>query len=137
MDIIQKLESIICEGCLFRNLRKRKEINSKPDNPYKILNAIWDEITPDWDLIFEDIKNKKIKANIDHSFTFETLNLKNVEKEIVERALELCGGDTLKASWMLGISRTAVYNKINKFVLGEQNEKQENNMLIANATFNR
>lgn len=44
----------------------------------------------------------------------ENLNLEEIEREAIERALKLSSGNLNKAADMLGISRFALYRKINK-----------------------
>ncbi|MDR2956187.1 MAG: sigma-54 dependent transcriptional regulator [Prevotella sp.] len=59
------------------------------------------------DFILNSKENKK-------SRTAENLNLEQLEKETIEKALTLCNGNLNKAADILGISRFALYRKINK-----------------------
>ena len=47
----------------------------------------------------------------------ETLNLNNLEKAALEKALQLTGGSILAAAQLLGIGKTTAYRKVKEFGL--------------------
>lgn len=59
------------------------------------------------DFILSSTENRKQKNN-------EILNLEEIEREAIEKAIKLSSGNLNKAADMLGISRFALYRKINK-----------------------
>ncbi|MFV0417483.1 MAG: sigma-54-dependent transcriptional regulator [Dysgonomonas sp.] len=59
------------------------------------------------DFILTSTESRKQKNN-------EVLNLEEIEREAIEKALKLSNGNLNKAADMLGISRFALYRKINK-----------------------
>lgn len=59
------------------------------------------------DFILSSTESRKQKNN-------EILNLEEIEKEAIEKAIKLSSGNLNKAADMLGISRFALYRKINK-----------------------
>ena len=44
----------------------------------------------------------------------ETLNLEEIEKEVIEKAMRRCNGNISQAAELLGISRYSLYRKIEK-----------------------
>lgn len=59
------------------------------------------------DLIISAKENRRFKSN-DH------LNLKQLEQDAIEQALNVCNGNLNKAADMLGITRYALYRKLKK-----------------------
>lgn len=59
------------------------------------------------DFTFSSTDNRKSKGS-------ENLNLEEIEREAIEKALKISNGNLNKAAEMLGISRFALYRKINK-----------------------
>ena len=45
------------------------------------------------------------------------LNLATVERQVIERAIRTAGGNKAEAARLLGISRRALYNKLDRFTL--------------------
>ena len=43
-----------------------------------------------------------------------TLNLERLEQEAIERAMQIAGGNVTRAAELLGITRFALYRKLNK-----------------------
>ena len=44
----------------------------------------------------------------------QTLNLERLEQEAIERAMSIAGGNVTRAAELLGITRFALYRKLNK-----------------------
>ena len=44
----------------------------------------------------------------------QTLNLERLEQEAIERAMDIAGGNVTRAAELLGITRFALYRKLNK-----------------------
>ena len=44
----------------------------------------------------------------------QTLNLERLEQEAIEHAMEIAGGNVSRAAELLGITRFALYRKLNK-----------------------
>ena len=44
----------------------------------------------------------------------QTLNLERLEQEAIERAMQIAGGNVTRAAELLGITRFALYRKLNK-----------------------
>jgi hypothetical protein len=55
---------------------------------------------------------------VSYSFTLpETLNVNDLEKAAIEKALQVTGGSILAASQLLGIGKTTAYRKVKEFGL--------------------
>ena len=46
--------------------------------------------------------------------SLQTLNLERLEQEAIERAMQIAGGNVTRAAELLGITRFALYRKLNK-----------------------
>ena len=46
--------------------------------------------------------------------TLENLTLEQAERYVIQRALESCGGDVVAAAAKLGLSRSALYRRLEK-----------------------
>ena len=65
-------------------------------------------------LLPDDLPLKPTSAHISKGDAGTTLNLQEVEQQTIEKAMLLCGGNMNKAAQMLGITRYALYRKLNK-----------------------
>ena len=65
-------------------------------------------------LLPDDLPLKPSTAHISKGDTGTTLNLQEVEQQTIEKAMLLSGGNMNKAAQMLGITRYALYRKLNK-----------------------
>ncbi|MGB8886424.1 MAG: helix-turn-helix domain-containing protein [Candidatus Korobacteraceae bacterium] len=54
---------------------------------------------------------------VSHSFSPETLNLNDLEKAALEKALQVTGGSILAAAQLLGIGKTTAYRKVKEYGL--------------------
>ncbi|MBP5340662.1 MAG: sigma-54-dependent Fis family transcriptional regulator [Prevotella sp.] len=55
-----------------------------------------------------------LKEPVRHTAQTQTLNLERLEQEAVERAMQIAGGNVSRAAELLGITRYALYRKLNK-----------------------
>jgi DNA-binding NtrC family response regulator len=71
-------------------------------------------------LVREDFPMLRASSKISEAFRLpnEGLKLQDLERSLVEQALELCNGNQTKAAKMLGMSRDQLRYRMAKFVLG-------------------
>lgn len=70
------------------------------------------------DIDIEDFNLSAMPVSSEHNFTkFENLNLQDIEKILVEKALDKCAGNISKAAKELGLTRAALYRRLEKFNL--------------------
>ena len=55
-----------------------------------------------------------LKESLRHTPPTPTLNLERLEQEAIERAMQIAGGNVTRAAELLGITRFALYRKLNK-----------------------
>ncbi|MCG8603854.1 helix-turn-helix domain-containing protein, partial [bacterium] len=53
----------------------------------------------------------------DGSFVFDKLNLEDVEKIVIQKAIGKHGGNISKAARELGLTRTSLYRRLDKYGL--------------------
>ena len=61
----------------------------------------------------------QLSPTVESSTDLTTLNLSDVEKNVIRHALKKCNGNLTKASEELGIGRTTLYRKIEEYGLSE------------------
>lgn len=65
-------------------------------------------------LLPDDLPLKPAAAHIPKRDNGAILNLQELEQQTIEKAMQLSGGNMNKAAQMLGITRYALYRKLNK-----------------------
>ena len=55
-----------------------------------------------------------LKESVRRTSQTQTLNLERLEQEAIERAMDIAGGNVTRAAELLGITRFALYRKLNK-----------------------
>ena len=87
----------------------------------RAMNAVWTD-TIEWCHMKDYFENKKLRRHERYvegqNFEIKTMK-RSIEKSIVLEAIDKCDGNKTQAAKMLGISRTMLYKKINRYHLNE------------------
>ena len=87
----------------------------------RAMNAVWTD-TIEWCHMKDYFENKKLRRHDRYvegqNFEIKTMK-RSIEKSIVLEAIDKCDGNKTQAAKMLGISRTMLYKKINRYHLNE------------------
>ncbi|MBM4030031.1 MAG: hypothetical protein FJ280_32220 [Planctomycetes bacterium] len=63
------------------------------------------------------MSKSRCRTTVDPVIPKDSLNLRAVEKRIVEEALTVCGGNREKAARLLGIGERTLYRKVREYEL--------------------
>lgn len=98
---------------LNRDARQRLLRHSWPGNVRELMHAVERAVllAKGSDLCAQDFL---LKESVRRANQTSTLNLERLEQEAIERAMSVAGGNVTRAAELLGITRFALYRKLNK-----------------------
>ncbi len=98
---------------LNRDARQRLLRHTWPGNVRELMHAVERAVllTKGPILLAQDFI---LKESVRRTSQTQTLNLERLEQEAIERAMDIAGGNVTRAAELLGITRFALYRKLNK-----------------------
>ena len=98
---------------LNRDARQRLLRHTWPGNVRELMHAVERAVllSKGSSLCAQDFM---LKESARKTHQTQTLNLERLEQEAIERAMDIAGGNVTRAAELLGITRFALYRKLNK-----------------------